>query len=71
MGDFWNRYKLDNGRPMSPRQIKRVEELEDIIVWKCAQIKDCEIEIDKSKEQIAQIKRGSRKKPIIECDPLF
>ncbi len=27
MGNFWNRYKLDNGRPMSPRQIKRIEVL--------------------------------------------
>jgi hypothetical protein len=66
MGDFWNRYKLDNGLPMSPRQIKRVEELEGIIEWKCAQIQDCEMEIDKSEEKIAQIKRCGKSKPVIK-----
>lgn len=71
MGDFWNRYKLDNGRSMSLRQIKRVEELEGIIEWKCAQIEDCGREIDKSEEQIAQIKRGGKRKPVIERDLLF
>lgn len=70
MGDFWSRYKLDNGRPMSPRQIKRVEELESIIEWKCAQIKDCEMKIRESEEQIAQIKRGGRK-PLIESEASF
>ena len=71
MGDFWNRYKLDNGRPMLPRQIKRIKELENIIEWKCAQIEDCEMEIDKNAEKIAQIKRGGKKKPVVASDPPF
>lgn len=71
MGNFWNRYKLDNGRPMSPRQIKRIEVLEGIIEWQCAQIQDCQKEIDKSEEKITQIKRGGRMKPVIESDPPF
>ena len=71
MGNFWNRYKLNNGRPMSPRQIKRIEVLEGIIEWPCAQIQDCQKEIDKSEEKITQIKRGGRMKPVIESDPPF
>ena len=71
MGDFWNRHKLDNGRPMSPRQIKRVEELEDTIEWKCAEIENCEMEIKKIAEQIAQIKRGGRKKLVTASDLSF
>jgi hypothetical protein len=71
MGDFWNRYKLDNGRLMSLRQIKRIEELEGIIEWKCALIKDSEIEIYKCIEKITQIKRGRKKKPVVVSDPPF
>jgi len=71
MGDFWSRYKLDNGQRMSPRQIKKVEALEGIIEWKCAQIQNCEFEIDKSEEKIAQIKSGRRKEPVIESEPPF
>jgi hypothetical protein len=71
MGNFWSRYKLDNGQEMSPKQIKKVEELEGIIEWKCAQIQDCEMGIDISEEKIAQIKRGGKRNPVIESGPPF
>lgn len=53
MGDFWTRHNLDNGKPMNPRQIQRVDQLE-------AEIAYHEHEIDECSEAIARIKRGSK-----------
>lgn len=61
MGDFWTKYRLDNGQPMSSRQIQKVEQLE-------AEIAYYEHRIDECSEAIARMKRGGRqivKKPEI------
>ena len=71
MGDFWTHYKLDNGRQMSPRQIKRVEELEGMVEWYCAKIGDMEMELNTVEEKIARIKRGGKKKSVAKDDQPF
>jgi hypothetical protein len=55
MGDFWTKHHLNNGKPMSPRQIQRVEQLE-------AEIAYYEHRIDECSEAIDCIKRGGKKK---------
>lgn len=64
MGDFWTKYKLDNGKPMSPKQIQRVEQLE-------AEMAFHEHRIDRCLEAIACIKRGGKKKTINVETSLF
>lgn len=54
MGDFWTKYLLDNGKPMSPKQIQRVEQLE-------AEIAYYDHRIDMCSEAIDNIKRGGKK----------
>lgn len=54
MGDFWEKYRLDNGRPMSLKQIQRIEQLE-------AEIAYHEHRVDECYEAINCIKRGGRK----------
>lgn len=64
MGDFWTKYKLDSGKPMSPKQIQRVERLEEEIAFH-------EHSIDTCLEAIACIKRGGKKKTINVETSLF
>lgn len=53
MGDFWSKYRLENGDPMSSRQIQRVDQLEVEIAYHEHRIEVCS-------EAIARIKRGGK-----------
>lgn len=62
MGDFWTKYRLDNGQPMSLKQIQRVKQLE-------AEIAYHEHRCDECSESIDRIKRGGKKTvEIIDVD---
>lgn len=63
MGDFWTRHKLDNGKPMSSKQIQRIEQLEVEMAFHQHRIDECF-------EAMACIKRGGKKRTInFEADP--
>ncbi len=57
MGDFWTKYLLDNGKPMNPKQIERIDQLEVEIAHHEHQIEECA-------EAINCIKRGGKKSKI-------
>ncbi len=55
MGEFWTRYFSDDRRRLSPRQMRKVTELEEEIL-------NCSMLIEHLEEEIAHIKEGSAQK---------